>query len=140
MMSYMLDCGWGQKAYESLLKYSVFLFLKEIPPDLVYDIDRDCANTFFKFLLEKQKWPEVLLLLTRKVSGEPPLGDCLIKDCDLSNLNLCAILPHLSIWDQRKMQLLGCLIDHGGESQMLDHPRAVQATGHKAFTGFQRLL
>lgn len=87
--------------------------LQEIPPDLVYDIDRDCANTFFKFLLEKQKWPEVLLLLTRKVSGEPPLGDCLIKDCDLSNLNLCAILPHLSIWDQRKMQLLGCLIDHG---------------------------
>ena len=97
----------------------MFLFLKEIPPDLVYDIDRDCANTFLKFLLEKQKWPEVLLLLTRKVSGQPPLGDCLIKDCDLSTLNLCAILPHLKAWDQRRTLLLDCLIDHGGESQML---------------------
>ncbi|XP_068413729.1 TPR and ankyrin repeat-containing protein 1 isoform X1 [Eschrichtius robustus] len=93
--------------------------LQEIPPDLVYDIDRDCANAFIKFLLEKQKWPEVLLLLTRKVSGEPPFGDCLIKDCDLSNLDLCAILPHLSAWDQRKTLLLGHLIDHGASPEGL---------------------
>lgn len=109
-MNLFLECG-------------VFLFLKEIPPDLVYDIDRDCANAFIKFLLEKQKWPEVLLLLTRKVSGEPPSGDCLIKDCDLSNLSLCAILPRLSAWDQRRTLLLGHLIDHGGESQMLSQHR-----------------
>ena len=101
----------------------MFLFLKEIPPDLVYDIDRNCANAFFKFLLEKQKWPEVLLLLTRKVSGQPPLGDCLIKDFDLSNLDLCAILPHLRTWDQRRTLLLDRLIDHGGESQMLSQHR-----------------
>ncbi|XP_055414700.1 TPR and ankyrin repeat-containing protein 1 isoform X2 [Bubalus kerabau] len=87
--------------------------LQEIPPDLVCDIDRNCANTFLKFLLEKQKWPEVLLLLTRKVSGQPPLGDCLIKDCDLSTLDLCAILPHLKAWDQRRTLLLDRLIDHG---------------------------
>ncbi|XP_006869247.1 PREDICTED: TPR and ankyrin repeat-containing protein 1 [Chrysochloris asiatica] len=87
--------------------------LQEIPPDLVCDINRDCANTFIKFLLEKQKWPEVLLLLTRKVSGKPPFRDCLIKDCNLSDLDICAIIPHLSSWDQRKTQLLGCLIDSG---------------------------
>ena len=93
----------GDRNHRNLfLECDVFLFLKEIPPDLVYDIDRDCANTFLKFLLEKQKWPEVLLLLTRKVSGQPPLGDCLIKDCDLSTLDLCAILPHLKAWDQRR--------------------------------------
>ncbi|XP_075403192.1 TPR and ankyrin repeat-containing protein 1 [Tenrec ecaudatus] len=87
--------------------------LQEIPPDLVCDINRDCANIFIKFLLEKQKWPEVLLLLTRKVSGEPPYGDCLIKDCSFWELDICAIIPHLSSWDQRKTQLLGCLIDSG---------------------------
>ncbi|XP_037703012.1 TPR and ankyrin repeat-containing protein 1 [Choloepus didactylus] len=87
--------------------------LQEIPPDLVCDINRDCASTFIKFLLEKQKWPEVLLLLTRKVSGEPPFGDSLIKDCSFSDLDICAIIPHLSSWDHRKTQLLGCLIDRG---------------------------
>ncbi|XP_047387863.1 TPR and ankyrin repeat-containing protein 1 isoform X1 [Sciurus carolinensis] len=87
--------------------------LQEIPPDLICDINRDCANTFIKFLLEKQKWPEVLLLLTRKVSGEPPPGDCFIKDCNLSDLDICTIIPHLSAWDQRKTQLLGRLIDSG---------------------------
>ncbi|XP_076985962.1 TPR and ankyrin repeat-containing protein 1 isoform X2 [Tamandua tetradactyla] len=87
--------------------------LQEIPPDLVCDINRDCASTFIKFLLEKQKWPEVLLLLTRKVSGEPPLGDGLIKDCNFSDLDICTIIPHLTSWDQRKTQLLGCLIDSG---------------------------
>nr|XP_035134456.1 TPR and ankyrin repeat-containing protein 1 isoform X1 [Callithrix jacchus] len=87
--------------------------LQEIPPDLVCDINQDCASTFFRFLLEKQKWPEVLLLLTRKVSGEPPLGDCFIKDCSFSDLDICTIIPHLSTWDQRKTQLLGCLIDRG---------------------------
>ncbi|XP_039699307.1 TPR and ankyrin repeat-containing protein 1 isoform X2 [Pteropus medius] len=87
--------------------------LQEIPPDVVCDINRDCANTFIKCLLEKQKWPEVLLLLTRKVSGEPPLGDCLIKDCSFSNLDLCTIIPLLRTWDQRRTQLLGCLVDRG---------------------------
>lgn len=89
--------------------------LQEIPPDLVCDINRDCANTFIKFLLEKQKWPEVLLLLTRKVSGEPPPGDCFIKGCNFEDLDLCSIIPPLSAWDQRRVQLLGCLIDSGGE-------------------------
>lgn len=98
-----------------ILECDVFLFLKEIPPDVVCDINRDCANTFIKYLLEKQKWPEVLLLLTRKVSGEPPLGDALIKDCSFSDLDLCTIIPLLHTWDQRRMQLLGCLVDRGGE-------------------------
>nr|XP_005600889.1 TPR and ankyrin repeat-containing protein 1 isoform X2 [Equus caballus] len=97
--------------------------LQEIPPDLVCDINRDCANTFIKFLLEKQKWPEVLLLLTRKVSGEPPLGDGLIKECDLSALDLCAIIPQLSTWDQRRTQLLGCLIDGGALPEGLQDSR-----------------
>ncbi|KAM5280423.1 TPR and ankyrin repeat-containing protein 1 isoform 2-T2 [Ctenodactylus gundi] len=87
--------------------------LQEIPPDLVCDINREYANTFIKFLLEKQKWPEVLLLLTRKISGEAPLGHGLIKDCNLSDLDICTIIPHLSTWDQRKLQLLGHLIDSG---------------------------
>lgn len=89
--------------------------LEEIPPDVVCDINRDCANTFIKCLLEKQKWPEVLLLLTGKVSGEPPLGDGLIKDCSFSSLDLCTITPLLRTWDQRRTQLLGCLVDRGGE-------------------------
>ncbi|XP_057562024.1 TPR and ankyrin repeat-containing protein 1 [Hippopotamus amphibius kiboko] len=110
--------------------------VQEIPPDLVYDIDRDCANAFIKFLLEKQKWPEVLLLLTRKVSGEPPLGDGLIKDCDLSNLDLCAILPHLRAWGERRALLLSCLIDHGASPEGLqgsqERPLAV-CLKHKDF-------
>ncbi|EPY78384.1 TPR and ankyrin repeat-containing protein 1 [Camelus ferus] len=93
--------------------------LQEIPPDLVYDINRDCANTFIKSLLEKQRWPEVLLLLTRKASGELPLGDCLIKDCDLSDLDLCVVFPHLCTWDQRRTQLLGHLIDRGASPEGL---------------------
>lgn len=103
----------------TFLECVLLLFLKEIPPDLVCDINQDCATIVFKFLLEKQKWPEVLLLLTRKVSGEPPLGDCLIKDCNFSDLDICTIIPHLSTWDQRKKQLLGRLIDSGGESDWM---------------------
>ncbi|KAI5944999.1 TPR and ankyrin repeat-containing protein 1 [Manis javanica] len=87
--------------------------LQEIPPDLVCDINRNCASTFIKFLLEKQKFPEVLLLLTRKVSGELPRGAGLLRDCDFSSLDLCSVIPPLSTWDQRKTQLLGCLIDSG---------------------------
>ncbi|XP_029097639.1 TPR and ankyrin repeat-containing protein 1 isoform X3 [Monodon monoceros] len=108
---------WKQEVVQRFLR--LLSSRQEIPPDLVYDIDRDCANAFIKFLLEKQKWPEVLLLLTRKVSGEPPSGDCLIKDCDLSNLSLCAILPDLSAWDQRRTLLLGHLIDHGASPEGL---------------------
>lgn len=91
--------------------------LVEIPPDLICDINCDCANAFIKFLLERQKWPEVLLLLTRKVSGEPPLGDCVLRDCCFSDLDLCSVIPHLSTWDQRRTFLLGCLIDGGGKNQ-----------------------
>ncbi|XP_060036551.1 TPR and ankyrin repeat-containing protein 1 isoform X2 [Erinaceus europaeus] len=87
--------------------------LQEIPPDLVCDINRDCANAFIKYLLEKQKWPEVLLLLTRKVSGEPPLGDCLLRDYSFLDLDLCSVIPHLSAWDHRRALLLGCLIQGG---------------------------
>ncbi|XP_005348261.1 TPR and ankyrin repeat-containing protein 1 [Microtus ochrogaster] len=87
--------------------------LSETPAGLVCDVNRDCANTFIKFLLERQKWSEVLLLLTRKVSGQPHLRNCLIKDCDLSDLDICTIIPHLSSWDQRKTQLLSRLIDSG---------------------------
>lgn len=90
-------------------------FLKEIPPDLVCDINQDCANTFIKFLLAKRKWSEVLLLLAGRARGELSPGAGLIKDCNLSDLNICAVIPHLSAWDQRKTQLLGCLIDCGGE-------------------------
>ena len=119
-MNLTLDCG-------------VFLFLKEIPPDLVCDINCDGANAFIKFLLEKQKWPEVLLLLTRKVSGEPPLGDCLIKDCNFSDLDLCTIIPQLSAWDQRRAQLLGRLIDLGGESAELARCSALRGFLQRAF-------
>ncbi|XP_069331603.1 TPR and ankyrin repeat-containing protein 1 [Eulemur rufifrons] len=110
----------NQLWHQNFLKQEVvqrFLFLlsslQEIPPGLVCDINRDCANTLVKFLLEKQKWPEVLLLLTGKVSGKPPLRDCLIKDCNLSDIDICTIIPHLSAWDKRKTQLLSCLIDCG---------------------------
>ncbi|XP_027625338.1 TPR and ankyrin repeat-containing protein 1-like [Tupaia chinensis] len=113
----------GRSLHKNFLKHEVvqrFLrllsTLQEIPPDLVCEINQNCANAFMKFLLEKQKWPEVLLLLTRKVSGEPPLGDCLIKDCRFSDLDICSIIPHLCAWDQRRIQLLGCLIDGGGEN------------------------
>lgn len=119
----------------------VFLFFKEIPPDLVCDINRDCANTFIKFLLEKQKWPEVLLLLTRKVNGEPPLGDCLLKGCNFSDLDLCALIPRLSAWDPRRMQLLGCLIDSGGEKARDEHWRLVPGmSGHRWSWGFHLVL
>ncbi|XP_023410615.2 TPR and ankyrin repeat-containing protein 1 isoform X1 [Loxodonta africana] len=87
--------------------------LQEIPPDLACNINHDCANAFIKFLLEKQKWPEVLLLLTGKASGKPPFTAGVIKDCSLSDLDICAVIPHLSSWDQRKTQLLDCLIDSG---------------------------
>ncbi|XP_076433331.1 TPR and ankyrin repeat-containing protein 1 isoform X1 [Peromyscus maniculatus bairdii] len=87
--------------------------LSEIPAGLVCDVNRDCANTFIKFLLERQKWPEVLLLLTRKVNGQSHLRNCLVKDCDLSDLDICTVIPHLSSWDQRKTQLLSRLIDRG---------------------------
>jgi hypothetical protein len=117
------DGGGRGKSYESVFECGLFLFLKEIPSDLICDINRDCANTFIKFLLEKQKWPEVLLLLTRKVSGEPPVGDCLMKECDLSNLDICTVIPHLSAWDQRRTQLLGCLIDNGGENAWMTSAR-----------------
>ncbi|XP_007943872.2 TPR and ankyrin repeat-containing protein 1 [Orycteropus afer afer] len=110
----------NQSLHKSFLKQEIvqrFLrllsSLQEIPPDLVCDINPDCANTFIKFLLAKQKWPEVLLLLTRKASGVPPFGECLIKDCNLSDLDICAIIPHLRSWDHRKTQLLGRLIDSG---------------------------
>lgn len=106
----------------------VFFFLKEIPPDLVCDINSDGANVFIKFLLEKQKWPEVLLLLTRKVSGETPLGDGLVKDCSFSDLDLCTVLPQLSAWDRRRTQLLGRLIDLGGENAQTPRCRMLRCS------------
>ncbi|XP_004857941.1 TPR and ankyrin repeat-containing protein 1 isoform X1 [Heterocephalus glaber] len=87
--------------------------LPEIPSDLIFDINQDCTNTFIKLLLKRKRWLEVLLLLTRKISGEPPLGDCFLKDCNLLDLDICTIIPHLRTWDQRKTQLLGLLIDNG---------------------------
>lgn len=102
-----------EKSYEPFLEYRLFLFLIEISAGL--DVNRDCATTFVKFLLERQKWPEVLLLLTRKASGQHQLRNGLIKDCDLSDLDICTVIPHLSAWDQRKTQLLSRLIDSGGE-------------------------
>ncbi|KAG8521586.1 TPR and ankyrin repeat-containing protein 1 [Galemys pyrenaicus] len=93
---------------------------QEISPDLVCDINGDCAKACIKFLLEKQKWPEVLLLLTRKVSGEPPLGEGLIRDCSFSDLDLCTFIPHLSAWDRRRTLLLGLLIDGGALPQGLE--------------------
>ncbi|XP_004676694.1 PREDICTED: TPR and ankyrin repeat-containing protein 1 [Condylura cristata] len=97
-------------------------FLQEIPPDLVCDISGDCANACIKFLLEKHKWPEVLLLLTRKVSGEPPLGEGFIRDYNFSDLDLCSFILHLSAWDQRRTLLLRHLIDGGALPQGLgDH-------------------
>ncbi|XP_037382087.1 TPR and ankyrin repeat-containing protein 1 isoform X2 [Talpa occidentalis] len=87
--------------------------MQEIPPDLVWDINGNYAKACIKFLLEKQKWPEVLLLLTRKVSGEPPLGEGFIPDCSFSDFDLCGFIPHLIAWDQRRILLLGLLIDSG---------------------------
>ncbi|KAM6170370.1 TPR and ankyrin repeat-containing protein 1-like [Rhynchocyon petersi] len=99
--------------------------LQEIPPNLVCDINREWASTFIKYLLEEQKWPEVLLLLTRKVNGELPPGDCLIKDCNLSDLDICPIIPHLSCWDQRRIQLLDSLIDKGALPEGLQRSQQI---------------
>ncbi|XP_038623591.1 TPR and ankyrin repeat-containing protein 1 [Tachyglossus aculeatus] len=87
--------------------------VQEIPPTLACEVDPPAASALIKLLLERQKWSEVLLLLTRKANGggEPAPG--LIQTCDLSDVDICVVIQHLSSWDDRRTHLLRCLIDRG---------------------------
>uniref|UniRef100_A0A6I8P8F4 Tetratricopeptide repeat and ankyrin repeat containing 1 n=1 Tax=Ornithorhynchus anatinus TaxID=9258 RepID=A0A6I8P8F4_ORNAN len=91
----------------------------EIPPTLACDVDPHAASALIKSLLERQKWSEVLLLLTRKANGggEPHPGPGLIRTCDLSDLDIRVVIQHLSSWDDRRTHLLRCLIDRGASPE-----------------------
>nr|XP_006124073.1 TPR and ankyrin repeat-containing protein 1 isoform X2 [Pelodiscus sinensis] len=87
--------------------------VKEIPEEMVCDIDDTCASVFIKFLLEKQMWHEVLLLLTRKANGEMPSCGGLIRHCSLSDLNIGNVIKQVDKLDKRRLHLVRCLLEKG---------------------------
>ncbi|XP_029445566.1 TPR and ankyrin repeat-containing protein 1 [Rhinatrema bivittatum] len=89
--------------------------VKEIPPEAVCDISDFFANHLVTQLLHKQKWHEVLLLLSRNASRKSPDGTVggLLKNCHLPDLNIGSIISQLSTGSKQRIQLLKCLLDRG---------------------------
>ncbi|KAH0627207.1 hypothetical protein JD844_002684 [Phrynosoma platyrhinos] len=90
--------------------------VKEIPEEIVCDIPPTCASSFTKLLLENQKWHEVLLLLTRKATGEMTSGGGLLKNCSLSDLDIATVLNRMERSDEQ-VQLIRCLIERGASPE-----------------------
>uniref|UniRef100_A0A4X2LFF3 Tetratricopeptide repeat and ankyrin repeat containing 1 n=1 Tax=Vombatus ursinus TaxID=29139 RepID=A0A4X2LFF3_VOMUR len=133
-IQYLCTENWSQQ--KGLLKHEVvqrFLHLLStiqgeiLPPHVVCEFNHVCASAFIRLLLEKQKWHEVLLLLTGKANDESSVADGLIKNCNFSDLDIRTVIQHLSHWDRRRIYLLGCLIDCGAPTEGLnrnqDHER-----------------
>ncbi|KAM9100051.1 TPR and ankyrin repeat-containing protein 1 isoform 1-T3 [Sarcophilus harrisii] len=127
-------CTENRSQQKGLLKHEVvqrFLRLlstiQVLPPHVVCEFNHACASAFVRLLLEKQKWHEVLLLLTGKANDESSVADGLIKNCNFSDLDIRTVIQHLSHWDRRRIYLLGCLIDCGAPPEGLnrnqDHER-----------------
>ncbi|XP_063160160.1 TPR and ankyrin repeat-containing protein 1 [Candoia aspera] len=91
--------------------------ITEIPKDLACEISPTCANSFIKLLLEKQMWHEVLLLLTRKATGEMTSRDRFLKNCSLSDLDIGTVLKHLDKDYKQRVQLVRCLIERGASPE-----------------------
>ncbi|XP_019393683.1 PREDICTED: TPR and ankyrin repeat-containing protein 1 isoform X1 [Crocodylus porosus] len=106
-----------EKAVQSFLKK--LSTVKEIPEDMVCDIHHACATNFIKLLLEKQMWHEVLLLLTGKANGKMSPGGGLIKNCDLSDIDIGSIIKQLDRADKRRVHLIRCLIERGASPEGL---------------------
>ncbi|XP_074055410.1 TPR and ankyrin repeat-containing protein 1 isoform X3 [Macrotis lagotis] len=120
-------CTENRSQQKGLLKHEVvqrFLRLlstiQVLPPHVVCEFNHACASAFIRLLLEKQKWHEVLLLLTGKANDESSVADGLIKNCNFSDLDIRTVIQHLSHWDRRRIYLLGCLIDCGAPTEGLN--------------------
>ncbi|XP_068940545.1 TPR and ankyrin repeat-containing protein 1 [Petaurus breviceps papuanus] len=120
-------CTENRSQQKGLLKHEVvqrFLRLlstiQVLPPHVVCEFNHACASAFIRLLLEKQKWHEVLLLLTGKANDEASVADGLIKNCNFSDLDIRTVIQHLSHWDRRRIYLLGCLIDCGAPTEGLN--------------------
>ncbi|XP_053119813.1 TPR and ankyrin repeat-containing protein 1 isoform X2 [Hemicordylus capensis] len=99
--------------------------VRDIPEEIVCDIPPACASSFIKLLLEKQMWHEVLLLLTRKATGQMTSGDGVIKNCNLSDLDIGTILKCTDKSNKARIQLIRCLIERGAS------PEGTQTTSEK---------
>lgn len=86
---------------------------------MVCDIPSTCGSSLIKLLLEKKKWHEVLLLLTRKATKEMTPGNGPVKNCDLSDLDIGAVLNHVDRSDKLRVQLVKCLIERGGKNSWI---------------------
>nr|XP_033786416.1 TPR and ankyrin repeat-containing protein 1 isoform X2 [Geotrypetes seraphini]XP_033786417.1 TPR and ankyrin repeat-containing protein 1 isoform X2 [Geotrypetes seraphini] len=90
----------------------------EIPTEAVCDIPDCFANHLVTRLLNKRKWHEVLLLLTRNANGESPTQatgkeNGLLKNCHLQDFNISSIINQLCAGGKQRIQLLKCLLDRG---------------------------
>ncbi|XP_053215483.1 TPR and ankyrin repeat-containing protein 1 [Podarcis raffonei] len=102
--------------------------IREIPEEIVCDIPPACASSFIKLLLEKQRWHEVMLLLTRKTTGNMTLGDGLIKNCNLSDVDIGTVLKDMDRSDGRRLHLVRCLMQRGvsPEGSRSSHEKPLQ--------------
>ncbi|XP_077160160.1 TPR and ankyrin repeat-containing protein 1 isoform X2 [Paroedura picta] len=91
--------------------------IREIPEEVACDIPPTCASSLIRLLLEKKKWHEVLLLLTRKAAKEMTSGSGPVKNCNLSDLDLGAVLNHVDRSDKLRVQLVRCLIERGASPE-----------------------
>ncbi|XP_042328665.1 TPR and ankyrin repeat-containing protein 1 isoform X2 [Sceloporus undulatus] len=91
--------------------------VREIPEEIVCDIPPTYASSFTKLLLEKQKWHEVLLLLTRKTTGEMSSGGGLLKNFSLSDLDIVTVLNRMERSDKQQIQLIKCLLERGASPE-----------------------
>nr|XP_016849904.1 PREDICTED: TPR and ankyrin repeat-containing protein 1 [Anolis carolinensis] len=91
--------------------------VREIPEEIIFDIPPACASNLIKLLLEKRKWHEVLLLLTRKATGEVASGEGLLKSCSLSDFDIGIVLKHMEGSDKRRVPLIRGLIQRGASPE-----------------------
>ncbi|KAL8165574.1 UNVERIFIED_CONTAM: hypothetical protein K2H54_048288 [Gekko kuhli] len=105
----------GHKVVHRLLR--LLSTVREIPEEVVCDVPPACGSSLIKLLLEKKKWHEVLLLLTRKATKEMTSGNGPVKNCDLSDLDVGAVLNHVDRRDDLRVQLMRCLIERGASPE-----------------------
>ncbi|XP_069469300.1 TPR and ankyrin repeat-containing protein 1 isoform X2 [Ambystoma mexicanum] len=86
--------------------------VNEIPQDITCDIAECYAKVLVHDLLMKQRWHEVLMLLTRNANGDV-IQEGLFKHCCLSDFNIGNVVSHLGPMYKQRIQLLRCLFERG---------------------------
>ncbi|KAM3929731.1 TPR and ankyrin repeat-containing protein 1 [Leptodactylus fuscus] len=113
----------GHKTVQNVLR--ILSSVKEIPSDLKCDIPDSVAELLITQLIQKQRWQDVLLLLTRDANGES-VQEGLIQRCPLPKINIFHVINNLSPKMAFSLPLIKLLLQQGvspnGIGANLKHP------------------